>query len=140
MEKTIHFKIVTPDGVVYADDIHQATVPTKSGEITILPHHTPIVSVLRAGPIVVKKGEQFVHLAVSHGFVEVRPDNELIVVSHTAERAENIDIERARDRADKLLKDMDKKDSGDFAHFQAVIDRDLARVKAFDLYHKKRGK
>lgn len=139
MSKLFRLKIVTPDGVVYSDDIDQATVPTKAGEITVLAHHTPIVSVLKPGPLVVKKGEQFVHLAVAKGFLEFRPDNQLVIVSSTAERAENIDMERARERAEKLLKEQDNKESTEFAGFQAVIDRDLARIKAVDLYRKRNG-
>lgn len=139
MKKDLHFKIVTPDGVVYEDHIDQATIPTKAGEITVLANHAPVVSVLKAGPIVVKKGEQFVHLAVSHGFLEVRPGSELVIISNTAERAEEIDIDRARTRAEKLLSEKDKEDATDFARLQAVIDRDLARVKTVDLYHRRRG-
>jgi len=74
----IKFKIATPEKVVYENEIEQVSVPTMDGEITILPNHIPLVSVLKAGELRIKdkNGEQI--MAVSGGFLEMRGNNELI--------------------------------------------------------------
>ena len=65
----LHFEITTPERTVYKEDIDQVTVPTASGEITILPNHTPLVSQLASGELVVKHGDDitltdFAHLSM----------------------------------------------------------------------------
>ena len=69
-KKTIEFEIVTPERVVLKEEVLQATIPTQSGEITILPDHIPLVSILNPGVIELKKpsGENEI-ISVSGGFV-----------------------------------------------------------------------
>ena len=54
----IKFEIITPERTVYQDDIDQLTLPTKMGEITILPHHIPLVAALLPGELRIKKNDQ----------------------------------------------------------------------------------
>lgn len=135
----INFKIVTPDGVVYEDMVEQVTVPTTSGEITILPNHIPLVSVLKAGELKLQKDKVELGIAVSGGIVENKAGNKLYIMADTAERAEHIDIERAeeaRKRAEELLKQKENVADVDFARLQANIERELARVKVAKKYRK----
>lgn len=135
----LNFKIVTPDGVIYHDDVEQVTVPTTSGEITILPKHIPLVSVLKAGGLVVQKEGRRLGLSVSGGIIEMRPDDKLIIMADTAERAEHIDISRAeeaRKRAEELLKQKENVADVDFARIQANLERELARIKVAKKYKK----
>ena len=128
---TITFKIVTPEGVVYESDIDKVTIPTEVGQITVLPNHTPIVSVLKAGELIVHKDATVYGLAVSGGVLEIRPTGEVYIMADTAERAEHIDIERAeaaRVRAEELLKQEQFMADVDFARLQAVIEKELARL------------
>jgi len=139
MEKTLKFKIATPEKVVYEDEINQVTIPTMSGEITVLPNHIPLVSILQAGElkIVDKDGEH--HIAVAGGFLEVRGDNEIIILADNAERAEEIDLERAeeaRQQAEKQMQQADAVANVDFARLQAVIDREMNRIKVGKKYKK----
>jgi F-type H+-transporting ATPase subunit epsilon len=57
-------KIVTPDGSTYESEVDQVSVPTQTGEITVLPHHIPLVSVLKAGEIRIVKNKEEVILAL----------------------------------------------------------------------------
>jgi F-type H+-transporting ATPase subunit epsilon len=94
----IDFQIATPEKVVYKDQVSQITLPTKAGEITILPNHLPLVSVIAPGVIkIVKDGEEK-FLAVGEGFIEVKPGNRVIIIAENSETAEEIDVARA-DRA-----------------------------------------
>ncbi|HNX11051.1 MAG TPA: ATP synthase F1 subunit epsilon [bacterium] len=131
-KKTIRFEIVTPERVVLKEDILQVSVPTQSGEVTILPDHIPLVSILRPGVIEVKKenGEQEV-MSVSGGFVEVLK-NKIVILADTAEIAVELDetrIEEARQKAEEMKKWKDI-DAVQFAEINALIEKQLARSKA----------
>jgi F-type H+-transporting ATPase subunit epsilon len=99
--------IVTAERVVYSADVDEVIAPGAAGQLGILPHHAPLMTVLQAGELVVRKGGQEDILAISGGFLEVRPDH-VIVLADQAERAEEIDITRAaeaRKRAEQHLQD-----------------------------------
>lgn len=129
---TMQFKIVTPDGVIYeSNEVEKVTIPTMSGQITVLPNHSSIVSVLKPGELLVVKDGKVYGLAVSGGILEVRPSGEVIILADTAERAEDIDIDRAeeaRKRAEALMKQQENVADVDFARLQASIEKELARI------------
>lgn len=133
---TIDFRIVTPEGVTYESEIRQVTVPTQDGEITVLANHTPLVSLLQPGELLIKKadeqGESQVHLAISDGVLEVRPHSEVVVLADTAERAEHIDLDRAeaaRERALNMLADKKFESDIEYTKVRALLDRNLVRIK-----------
>lgn len=133
----LKFKIVTPEKVIYENEINQVTIPTMSGEITILPNHIPLVSVLKAGELKIKDKNGEHNLAVSGGFLEVRGNNEIVILADHAERAEEIDIqkaEEARKRADEQMKGIKNVQDIDYARLQAVIDRELNKLKIAKKY------
>jgi len=122
------FKIVTPERIVFEDEIEQVTLPTMEGEITVLPHHIPLIAVLKPGTMIAKKNGQDNELAVSGGLIEVRENNTVTVLADTAERAEEIDLERAeaaRLEAEKSLKEKVVADPNTLM----VLERELARIK-----------
>ena len=132
MTKTLKLKIATPEKVIYENDVFQVSIPTMDGEITVLPNHVPLVSVLKAGEmkIVDKDGEQI--LAVSGGFLEVRGQNEIVILADNAERATEIDIDRAeqaRLRAEELMKQTKSVEDVDFAKLQTMMEREMNRVR-----------
>lgn len=129
---TIHFEIATPERVVYKEDVDGVTLPTKEGEITILPNHLPLVGVLIPGALTVRKGGQESYMAVSGGFIEVQPGNRVVVLADTAERAEELDIEAitaAQERARKLVEEKRNATEVDFAEASAGLARELARLR-----------
>lgn len=135
----INFKIATPEAVVYKDEVLQVSIPTTSGEITILPGHIPLVSVVRAGELNIKDKEGDHPIAIAGGFVEVQGPNDVVILADNAERAEEIDVERAeaaRVRAQKELEDAKNRQDVDFARLQAVIDREMNRVRVGKKYRK----
>src|SRR4051812_36398896 len=97
----IHFKIVTPERVLLETEADSVSLPTPLGEITVLPHHIPLVSNLEAGELRYKKGDHLEHFAISGGFVEVKSNNELVVLADTAEFGHEIDVERASQAREK---------------------------------------
>ena len=131
--KKIKFEIVTPERVVLKEDILQVTVPTKEGEITVLPKHMPLIASLTPGVIELKNtSEEIRIISVSGGFIEVLR-NKIVILADTAERAEEIDIEKAKEarkRAEESIKDLRHFDQKRFANINALIAKELARTKA----------
>ncbi|MFH1661631.1 MAG: ATP synthase F1 subunit epsilon [Candidatus Falkowbacteria bacterium] len=140
--KLIKFEIVTPERIVLKEEVTQITVPTKQGEITVLPGHIPLVASLMSGVIEVGKenGDREV-MSVSGGFIEVLR-GKVIILADTAERAEEIDIkkaEEARERAEKIKEDLRHFDRERFTNINASIARELARTKAVKRWKKIRS-
>ncbi len=80
--------------MVYSEDVDLVVAPGRLGELGILPSHAPLLTVLTPGEIrVVKDGEES-DLVVSGGFLEVLGDK-VTILADTAERVEEIDVERA---------------------------------------------
>lgn len=128
----LKLKIVTPERVVYEAAVDSVTLPTTNGELTILKDHIPLVAKLQAGEIRTRVGNDEALLAVSTGFVEVRPGNEIIILADTADLADELDlkkIEEARDRAKALLEEKRLVDDEAFAAAAAALERELARYK-----------
>lgn len=135
----IKFKVVTPERTVFRDEIDQVTLPATDGEVTILPNHTPYITVLGFGEIVLKKNGKETSLAVSGGFVEFNK-NELVILADMAEREEEIDLARAED-AKKLAEETMKKkitlDESEYALVAAAVERESARIKVAKKHHSK---
>lgn len=128
----IQFEITTPERIVYKDEVDQITLPTKEGEITVLPNHIPLVSLLIAGALTIKKDGQEVYMATSGGFIEVQPGNKVIVLADTAERSEELDIkaiEEAKERARQVLAEKRNIDDVTFTDAAAGLERELARLR-----------
>ncbi|MBT3419151.1 MAG: ATP synthase F1 subunit epsilon [Candidatus Magasanikbacteria bacterium] len=126
----ITFTIVTPQGVLYKDSIDKVTIPTQAGAITVYPEHIPVVSALRAGELNIHKGNDVVNLAISTGVVEIRPNSIVYVLADTAERSNEIDVDRAelaKKRAEELFAKEEKMLDIDFARLQAKIEKEIVR-------------
>jgi F-type H+-transporting ATPase subunit epsilon len=110
MADSFQLEIVTPDRLVVDDRATEAQIPARRGYIGVLPNHAPLITELAVGVITYKnvKGETH-HLSVAWGFGEVLPDK-VTILAETAERASDIDIERARQaraRAESELQQAD---------------------------------
>ena len=92
----IRLDIVTAERMVYSGDVDVVIAPGVQGQLGILPHHAPLMTTLQAGELRTRKGAEEVSLAISGGFLEVRPDR-VVVLADAAERAEEIDLARAEE-------------------------------------------
>lgn len=138
-QKTIKFEIVTPEKVVFRMEVMQVTVPTGQGEITVLPNHIPLVATLLPGVIELKTaGDKIEIISVSGGFIEVLK-NKVVILADTAERAEEIDLQRAeeaRARAEKTKTEAKHAEDVSFADSAAHLAKELARIKAVKRHRK----
>ena len=140
--KTLYFQIATPERVVFVAQAAEAiTLPTELGEITVLPDHLPLVANLKPGEVRVKIGGQEVSMAVSGGFIEVRP-GKVTVLADTAERAEELDearAEEARARAHELMSKERTAESTDYAALAAKLEKELARLRVVRKHRERKG-
>jgi F-type H+-transporting ATPase subunit epsilon len=137
----IKFKIVTPERMVFEDEVDQATLPVTDGEVTILPNHQAYIASLQAGEIMLKKNGEELLLATAGGFVEFNK-NEMIILADAAERAEEIDLqqaEEARKRAAIAMQEKVSLDEAEYAAIVATMQREAARVKVARKHHSKQG-
>ncbi|WP_026696004.1 F0F1 ATP synthase subunit epsilon [Peribacillus kribbensis] len=105
--KTLQVSVVTPDGPVFDADAEMVSTKAKSGDLGVLPGHIPMVAPLEIGSVRLKKDGKTEFIAVSGGLLEVRPDK-VTILAQSAERAEDIDLARAKAaaaRAEKRLQD-----------------------------------
>ena len=135
---TLNFKIVTPEKTVYENNgVLQISLPTMTGEITVLPNHIPLVTVLKAGELKLKDNAGDQVIAVAGGFVEVKGENQIVVLADNADRAEEIDVaraEEARQRAEEEMAKIKNVQDVDFAKLQAIIDREMNRLRVARKY------
>lgn len=80
MSSELQLKIVSLKEVVYNDYVDSVTLPTKSGEITVLPNHAPLISHLAKGTIRAKFEGQQKPFEIAGGFMEVTPDSRLTIL------------------------------------------------------------
>jgi len=127
---TIKLDVVTVEREVYSGDVDMVIAPGVQGQLGILPQHTPLMTMLQPGELIARKGNEEYSLAVSGGFLEVRPER-VIVLADSAERAEEIDIaraEEAKQRAEKMMET--RYEPGiDAARIDAALQRSLIRLK-----------
>ena len=131
------FELTTPERIVEKKEIDGLTIPTMEGELTILPGHVPLVSILKSGMATLYIGKEQEYLALSGGFLEVQPNGRIIVLADTAERAEELDlkkVEEARERARKALEEKRDMDDVASAAVTASLERELARERTARKY------
>lgn len=137
--KTIKFEIVTPEQVVLKEFVVRATIPTQSGEVTILPDHIPLVSILKPGIIEVEKDDGSLDvLVVSGGFLEVL-SGKIVILADYAERAAGLDeniIENAQSKAEKSKIEAKNRDDVNFTDTEARIEVELFKTKALSRWRK----
>ncbi len=134
----IKLDIVTVERVVYSEEVDVVIAPGIEGQLGILPHHAPLMTALQAGELVVKKaGEEF-SLAISSGFLEVRPDR-VIVLADSAERAEEIDLARAEEAKRRAQEQISHRTPEvNMAQAEAALHRSLIRLKVGEKRRRRR--
>ena len=126
---TLKVEIVTAERLVFSDDVNVVVAPGVEGQLGILPHHTPLMTMLQPGELLLRKDKEEIYMAITGGFLEVRPDK-VIILADACERAEDIDLARAeaaKQRAEEKLKS--KAPNIDVVGAEAAIRRALIRLQ-----------
>lgn len=116
-------EIVTPDARVYTDTIDSVVIPTVEGEVGILPGHIPLLTQVEHGELLVTKGTETVHLAISGGFAEVEGDRVHVLAEHaiTEEKIDEKAVEEALKRAEREIDESKHLDPQQYEHLQSLI-------------------
>ncbi len=130
MDKSLQLDIVTPDKLVLSTDVEYVGAPGHEGEFGVLPDHIPFLCALRIGNLYYKKNGKYNYVFLSGGFADVS-NNKVTILAESAEKAEEIDLERARkakERAEQRI--AEQKDRFEYVRAQAALQRAMARMRA----------
>jgi F-type H+-transporting ATPase subunit epsilon len=133
----LQLEIVTPERLAYADTVDSVVVPGIEGELGILPHHAPLVSMLGVGELRIRKGGAEESFAIVGGFVQVRPDK-VVVLAETADLAGEIDLEKAQEarrEAEKML-ETGYTEGADLSAARAALQQALLRIRVAERRHR----
>ena len=128
----LHYTVVTPERIVFEGDAESISVMPSMGEITVLPHHVPLLALMKAGEMRVREGSNEELLATSTGMFEVRQDGSVVVLADTAERIDELEIsaiEEAKQRAEAALIEARNQNDVMYADAAAHLERELARYR-----------
>jgi F-type H+-transporting ATPase subunit epsilon len=136
------FELVTPEGVKFTEECYEILLPTPDGQIGVLPHHLPLVSLASPGVISIRKREadpdsSLEHFATSGGLIEIDAKR-VRLLADTAEHADDIDEMKAKEALEHA-KEL-AATAGDHmavADATALIERNMARVKVAGLRRRK---
>jgi F-type H+-transporting ATPase subunit epsilon len=131
-------EIVTPERLAYSDTVDAVNLPGIEGELGVLPHHAPLVSMLGVGELRIRKGGSEESFAIVGGFLQVRPDR-VVVMAETADLASEIDLERAQEarrEAERTLEGAAQTDAVDLAAARASLQQALLRIRVAERRHR----
>lgn len=133
---TIRCEIVSQDRIVYQNDVDMVVLPGSSGQMGILPHHSPLLTVLNFGIITVKVNGSEENFTVAGGIAEVQPD-QVTVLADAAENVKEIDEERAlkaQQRAEERLKETIAEDTDRYLKTMTALKKSSLRLQAVKKY------
>ncbi len=120
MAETFQLKLVTPLKTLFDEVVQSVIVPTAMGEITVLPHHIPLVGIVAEGELTVKaEGKEF-PLIVFGGVLQFA-DETLTILADTAEHAENIDLDASERATAQLIQKLEDKASMDIGTYELLM-------------------
>ncbi len=126
---TMKLEIVTAERQVFSGDVTTVIAEGTEGQMTVLPKHAPLITMLAPGELVIRKDGDEQYMVISGGFMEVMPEK-VIVLADACERSDEIDLERAaaaKQRAEERLKSLTP--DIDQSRAEAALRRSLARLR-----------
>ena len=134
---TFRLEIVTAERMIFSDDVSAVIAWGVEGQLGILPHHAPLMTMLQPGDLMIRKDKEEEFFAISGGFLEVRPDK-VIVLADACERAEEIDLARAEEARERAQETMTEAPlNAEAASAEAALRRSFARLKAAERKRRK---
>jgi F-type H+-transporting ATPase subunit epsilon len=130
-------EIVTPERLAYSDIVDSVQLPGSEGELGVLPHHAPLISMLGVGELRIRKGGQEESFAIAGGFLQVRPDK-VVVMAETADLASEIDLEKAQEARREAERALESgyHEGADLAAARAALQQALLRIRVAERRHR----
>jgi F-type H+-transporting ATPase subunit epsilon len=133
-------EIITVERTVLQEDgVDEVIAPGVEGEFAVLPQHAAFITMLQPGEMILKKGGEEIPFAVTGGFFEVLRDR-VIVLADAAERAEEIDVQRAEEARERARLALERRETvEDMAAVQASLQRALIRLRVAEHRRRRTG-
>lgn len=128
MANKIHFEIVSPSGVSRSADVDMVVLPTTTGEIGVLPHHEPIMTMLEPGEMVVMAEGKTEYCAIGEGFAQITPGR-LSILTELVVKVGDIDedsVAKAIERAQAVLANAAHLSDEEAASLEGGLKRNIA--------------
>jgi F-type H+-transporting ATPase subunit epsilon len=125
----LELTIVSPERELFSGEVDIVLAPGTDGQLGILPNHVPLITQLAEGELCARAGEEEYYFAIHGGFMHVLPDK-VIVLADVAERAEEIDIERAEAARRQALETLSKAPPQERRLTEIALRRSQVRLKA----------
>jgi F-type H+-transporting ATPase subunit epsilon len=125
---SIDLQIVTPERMLVHEQVDEVEIPGVEGYFGVLPGHTPLLAALSVGELWYRKGQERTYLSIAYGFAEVLPER-VTILAQLAERAEDIDIERAEAARSRAAERLDKKSDVDYERARMALSKSLTRLQ-----------
>lgn len=122
-------ELVTPDRAVVRESVDEIQIPGSEGYLGVLPGHTPLLTSLQVGELWFRQGSEKSYAAVAFGFAEILPDR-VTILAQIAERAEDIDVERAQEAERRARERLTKSVANvDFERARISLMKSLIRLQ-----------
>jgi F-type H+-transporting ATPase subunit epsilon len=133
----LQLEIVTPERLAFADTVDEVVVPGVEGQLGILPHHAPLISMLGVGELRIRKEGVEESFAIVGGFVQVRPDK-VVVMAETADMASEIDLEKAHEARREAERALEGgfHEGADLSAARAALQHALLRIRVAERRHR----
>ena len=132
MENKLKLEIVTPHGLIYSGDVDEVTANGSEGEFCVLPGHAPYVTTLKIGMLMAKTAKESKYFFVNWGYAEVGADK-VLILADSAEKSEEIDVERAKEAMKRAEERLKKCEECDFHRAEASLERAAIRIQVAQL-------
>ena len=128
MEEKLRLEVITPYGVVFSDDVDEVVASGSEGEFGVLRGHMPLITTLKIGMLTYRKGAETGYLFVNWGYAQVEADR-MLVLADSAEKAEDIDVERAQAAKRRAEERLRQPENIDVARATAALERAVMRIQ-----------
>ncbi len=126
---TLHVSVITPDKIVWDDDVEEIILPSTTGQLGILTGHAPLLTALDVGVMRVRPGKEWKTIAVMGGFAEV-DNNEVKVLVNSAQIGDSIDQETARSEFEQAEQRLEQATASDNRKEQIQAKQAFKRTRA----------
>ena len=127
-EGKLLLEIVTPQGLVFSEEVDEVTATGSEGEFGILPGHVPFVTTLKIGLLSCKVGNATKHFFVNWGYAEAGAEK-VLVLADSAELSEEIDLDRAKAALKRAEERLKKAEDIDFRRAELAVERAVTRIQ-----------
>ena len=122
--------IITQEKTVFSEEVDYASLPGTEGVLGVLPNHSPLLTALNFGEVMVRQSGDEYFFAIGGGFAEIQPGH-VIILADSAEQADEIDMdraERARNDAEEAMETGVSADAERYAQIDAALRRAQIRI------------